>query len=383
VTGSGGIGPGRVAELVDGAPARDDDERGLAALLARTRALEPAAPEALRERVRALAAGTPSTAPQGPVARWRARLRSADRRRLLTVAAPVAVVALVAAVLLPVLGGSDAPPAGPGALGELPSVAGDAAVPEAERAAPAVEPAPGAGAPVPGGATAPAPDAGRAQVVSSWTRVRVDGVDALSRASTRAMAAVRRLGGYTASSDYDVPSGDEGTNRLVLRVPVGRVDEALAAFGRLGTVTGQRSEIQDVTGRLDAQTRRIERLGARIERLRDELAARPGDAGLEAEIARLEAARRTAEDRRAALRRRAELATLSLTLTTAAPPPPPADEGRFVGPLFDAGDRLAAAAAWLLGAIALVGPFLIVAGAAAWGAARLRRRGARRLMSRA
>jgi hypothetical protein len=372
-----------VAELVDGAPARDDAERDLAALLAETRALEPGAPEALRERVRALAAGAPSPAPQGPVARWRARLRAADRRRLLAVAAPVAVAALVAAIVIPVLGGSDGAPVRSGAPAELRSDAGDAAVPQAERVVPAAPPGPGAAAPVPGGATGPAPDAGRAQVVSSWTRVRVDGVDALSRASTRAMAAVRRLGGYTASSDYDVLSGEEGTNRLVLRVPVARVDEALAAFGRLGTVIGQRSEIVDVTGRLDAQTRRIERLGARIGRLRDELAARPGDAALQAEVARLEAARRTAEDRRAALRRRAELATLSLTLTTAVPPPAPADEGRFVGPLSDAGDRLAGAAAWLLGAIALLGPFMLVAGAAAWGAVRLRRRGARRLMSRA
>jgi hypothetical protein len=54
-----------------------------------------------------------------------------------------------------------------------------------------------------------------------------------------------------------------------------------------------------------------------------------------------------------------------------------------VGPLSDAGDRLAGAVAWLLGAIALLGPFMLVAGAAAWGAVRLRRRGARRLMSRA
>jgi hypothetical protein len=371
-----------VAELVDGAPARDHAERGLAALLAETRALEPAAPEALRERVRALSAGAPSPAQAGPVARWRERLRGADRRRLLLVAAPVAVALAAVAIVLPVIGGSDPAPAGTEPREAAPAVAGDAAVPEPERAAPAA-PATVPGAPVPGAAAAPAPDAGRAQVVTSWTRVRVDGVDALSRASARAMGAVRRLGGFTASSDYDVPSGGEGTNRLVFRVPVGRVDEALAAFGRLGTVTGQRAQITDVTGRIDEATRRIERLGARIDRLRDELASRPGDAALREEIARLEAARREAEDRRAAVRGRARLATLTLTLTTEAPPAAPADEGRFTGPLSDAGDRLAGAAAWILGALVLVGPFLAVAAAAAWGAARLRRRGARRLMGEA
>jgi hypothetical protein len=219
--------------------------------------------------------------------------------------------------------------------------------------------------------------------VASWTRVRVDGVEDLSRASDRAMATVRRLGGFTATSDYSVPDGDTGTNRLVFRVPVGRAEEAIAAFGRLGTVVGQRADIVDVTARLDAGARAIERLTRRVDDLRARLAADPGDAGLRAQLARAEAQLRRAEDRHRATTDRATLATLHLTLTTEAPPPPPAEEGRFAGPIGSAGDRLADAVAWLLGALVLVGPFAAVALAGAWGAARLRRRSARRLMGSA
>ena len=219
--------------------------------------------------------------------------------------------------------------------------------------------------------------------MTASTRVRVESVTALSKASDRAMTAVRSLGGYTASSDYSVPNGSTGTNVLVFRVPVARAERAIAAFGRLGTVIGQSADIVDVTGRLRAQGRAVERLTERVNRLRAALAAQPGDAALAARLDAAEAGLRAAEARQGATRARADLARLNLTLTTEGPPAAPVKEGRFLGPLSDAGSRLADATAWLLGTLVLIGPFAAVALLAAWGAARLRRRTSRRLMGSA
>ncbi len=242
--------------------------------------------------------------------RLRARLRSADRRTLVLVAAPAVAAIAAAAVFLPVLTSG-----GPSPVTDAPA-AERAAAPPAQRG-PALEaPADSAQGAAPQVAPAPVPGGGgRARQVTAWTRVRVEGVDALSRASSRAMAVVRGLGGFTASSDYDVPTGAQGTNRLVFRVPVARANEAIAAFGRLGTVTGQRADVVDVTARIDAAGRLIDRLESDVERLRAELAARPDDE-LRGQLARAEARLRAAEGRRAADLSRARLATLNLTLTT-------------------------------------------------------------------
>ena len=308
------------------------------------------------------------------------------RRRLL-LAEPVAAGIAAVAIALPLVTGGDGDPGAPagqnGAAGDAAtalreSAPGGAAAPERAAAPPAA-----AGAGSAADAQALGADPSRAQKVTAWTRVRVDGVSALSRASDRAMATVRSLGGYTASSDYSVPNGATGTNALVFRVPVGRAERAIAAFGRLGTVTGQSADIVDVTALLGAQGREVERLTERVDRLRAELTARPGDAALTAQLERAVRSLAVAEARRSATQGRADLARLNLTLTTEGPPAAPVDEGRFTGPLSDAGSRLAGATAWLLGALVLIGPFAVVALLAAWGAARVRRRTSRRLMGSA
>jgi hypothetical protein len=374
------LGPERLGELVDGAAPRDDEERAVVDLLTETRALEPAAPDALRERVRAqVAQEPPRRARHSPFAWW----GSADARRRLLVAAPVAAGIAAIAIALPlVTGGDSGSPVG------QKSAAGDAATALRESApqssaAPARAAGPPAASLPAGDAQALGADPRRAQKVTATTRVRVESVSALSKASDRAMAAVRSLGGYTASSDYSVPNGSTGTNVLVFRVPVAQAERAIAAFGRLGTVIGQSADIVDVTARLGAQGRAVQRLADRVDGLRAEVAAHPGDAALAARLDAAEASLRTAEARRGATRVRAELARLNLTLTTEGPPAAPVKEGRFLGPLSDAGSRLAGATAWLLGALVLIGPFAVVALLGVWGAARLRRRTGRRLMGSA
>ena len=97
------MGPERLAELVDGAAPHGEEERALADLIAETRALEPAAPEALRERVRAQVAGDPAPERRSPFAWW----GSADARRRLLVAVPVAAGIAAVAIALPLVTGGD------------------------------------------------------------------------------------------------------------------------------------------------------------------------------------------------------------------------------------------------------------------------------------
>lgn len=375
------VGPERLGEIVDGAPPRDEEERALLALMEETRALEPGASEELRRRV---LDGPPPRPAMGRLdpRRW---LGSGERRRGVLVGAPVVAGIVALAVAIPVLNGGDSSPS------PTPTAAESAAAVEASPAAPARDragdlrsatPAPAAAgaAGVAPKALPPAADASRAQQVTATTRVQVKDVTALSRASTRAMRSVQSLGGFTVSSNYAVPNGGEGTNHLVFRVPVDKAEVALAVFGRLGTVTGQSASIVDLTDRLDAAARRIDRLRVQAADLRARVAAQPGDAALAAELARAEAVLRRAEEARAATLARARLATLRLTLTTEGPPPPATSAGRFGGPVSRAGERLADAAAWTIGAIVLVGPFLLLAAGAGWGALRLRGRSERRLM---
>ena len=311
VTTPGGIGPERLGEIVDGAAPRDDEERALLALMEETRALEPGASEELRRRV----LDGPPPRPVSRAASLRRRLgAAAGRRRLVAVGAPVAAGLVALAIAIPVLDDGGPPSAAPGSADTPASVEGATSVPEAERLdrdSGAAESAPAAGAAPAGtappaaaalapGAQAPAPAPGRARKVTAETRVQVEDVEALSRASTSAMRTVRSLGGFTASSDYDVPSGAEGTNRLVFRVPVDRAEDALAAFGRLGVVTGQSADIVDLTARIGTQTDRVDALRATVGDLRARAAADPPDAGLAAELARAEASLRRAEAARAA-----------------------------------------------------------------------------------
>ena len=391
------IGPERLAEIVDGAGPRNDEERALLALMDETRALAPGASDDLRRRV---LEGPPSQAAAG----WRTRRRrlgaGLGRRRLL-VGAPVIAGVVALAIAIPALndgGGTASPPTTADSIAAIEAAppapqAEDVAGADVERSgAPARLAKPARASALSGAnsgaatvATAPpaVTDPDRAQQVTATTRVQVDGVTTLSRASNRAMSAIRSLGGFTATSDYSVPNGAEGTNHLVFRVPVDRAGDALAAFGRLGVVTGQSANIVDLTTRLDTETLRIERLQAQVAELTAQLAARPGDEQLAREIARAQASLRRVDQARAETLARTRLATLRLTLTTEGPPAPIAEEGRFAGPISRAGGRLADGTAWALGAIVLVGPFVLLAAVAGWGVLRARGRSTRRLMGAA
>src|SRR5918995_973192 len=81
---------------------------------------------------------------------------------------------------------------------------------------------------------------------SEELRVRVRDADELSSATSSAMRLTRRLGGFVVRADYDTPGDGEGDSLLVVRVPVARVQDAIAGFAELGPIVGQRIAIEDL-----------------------------------------------------------------------------------------------------------------------------------------
>jgi Domain of unknown function (DUF4349) len=215
------------------------------------------------------------------------------------------------------------------------------------------------------------PPAERPQDYRTSISLRVNDADDLSAKAQRAMRETRRMGGFVASVDF-ATEGDEGEAMLVLRVPVGRIQEAVARFSALGTIVAQRVSIDDLRPQAD-------RLATTIARLRTQIAALETKArrsGLTAsERRRLDLAReqlRTASERRAATLRRASYATVALTLTTA-DSRKREEPGAFRTFWDDAKQILTTELIWLLYALVVAGPFVLLALLAAL-AERARRR---------
>ena len=312
------------------------------------RASRPVASLALRERVAALG---PEPAP-----RWAFHWPS--RRLVLGLAAAALVASFIAA-------GLTRAPNKPQAEGFKPSVSqhgASVATPQRLRAA--------KDAPVFGAAQVPAPNAARLQRYQATLRLRVKDVESLSTATRRAMTLARSLGGYVGEVQYSTHAGKRGGARVVLRVPVGSVQAALTTLTGLGTILQQQTGILDVTRRADRESRQIAKLQQQLE------TASPQKAPA------IRAHLRTLQAKHLRLLRSASLARIVLTLTTpaseAAAPP-----SRFHRTLDDAGGVLLRELQFLLYALVVAGPLLLLGGAGVATARAARRRSDRRLLERA
>ena len=198
-------------------------------LIARLREANPAAPPELRERVRLVAAQAPP--PQRRVT-W---------RRAILVLAPVAAAAALAVAFIP-RGGSptvvDGQPYADTGL-ELQRCTGAPRSPAHSRA-----PRPPRLA-RPARRRCRAPSATRVQDYSATLSLRVRNAKAVSGATTQALRIVAALGGHPQTVRVNT-SGKDGTAYLVLRVPVGRVQDAVRRLGALGTIVGENVTIQDL-----------------------------------------------------------------------------------------------------------------------------------------
>jgi hypothetical protein len=372
---------------------RGDDTSRLGTALAEMREQAPEAPAELRERMRALAADEPRPEPKRPS-------RRSSRRFSLRHAGALAAAALVVAVAIPAvvsIAGDDGDGPSTSAIRESsPNTAGgpqpqlppSAAEDSAESGAgtrlvsPPASPPPQARADrfaPKAGAEAPLPSRTRAQDYSANIRLHVDDPDELSEAVQSAIRSTRELGGYVTYVDYGTSGAKDGEATLSVRVPVGRVQTAVADFSELGTILQQQTEIVDLQGRIDRITRDIQRRRDRVAKLEAELK----DPTLsEAERDRLETrlvqAKRglaNATRNRAGVLRQSRFAKLDLAFTTEKsnePAPAPSELRRT---LDDALGILAAELGVLLYVLIAGAPFIVLA-VLAWLGARAVRRGA-------
>jgi hypothetical protein len=351
------IAPDRLEELMGGAVPEGEHEARVQGLVRELRVGGTPAPASLRARVAALGDEAP---------RRRATL---PRRRLaLALALALALVLVAAAGIgagLALRDDGAAETADPTAAEAERNLSGDAS--GATAAAPtnpefvqdsatlrkAFRAQPQSGRELVGGERV---DPRRATDVDVLVELRLRDADELAAAAGEAMAITRGLGGWVAGSDVD-SSGREGEAELQLRVPVGRVEDAVARLSELGTVTGQRMETVDLQTGIDRRDRRIEQLGRaiRIGQLRLQSGTLDPEERLLLQI-RLERQRAARADlRRANARDRREAATSELTLllhTREAPIDAEKDEGEAAGAARDA--------LRLLGDIGVVALFLAI-----------------------
>jgi hypothetical protein len=368
--------------------------------------------KALRERVRAIAADTEERA-------WtperKPPLYRRYRFRLAHVAAAAAAVLVVTVAMNGILALSNATDdeSGGGALtggpqGSPDAVEGARENPDARnpwadpsnnaedeslraegeealrRAAPHPPPPPAFAPPSPGGgggagpqATAPLPSTKRAQDYSAQIKLHVGDHDELSEAVQSAIRSTRQLGGYVTYVDYGTSGSKDGTAELAVRVPIGRVQTAVARFSELGTILEQQTEIVDLQGRIDRITRDIQNRRDRIAKLEAELKdptlSETERDRLEARLVRAKRGLAKATSDRAGVLRQSRFAKLDLAFTTekrSEPAPPPSELRRTLG---DAVGILAAELAIGLFVLIVAAPILFVLWLA-WLALRLTRR---------
>ena len=168
------------------------------------------------------------------------------------------------------------------------------------------------------GDTAVGANPNRAQRVSATLTVEVRDSDAVSQAAQAAIELTRRLGGHVVSSS--VTTGEQASATMTVRVPVAKVQQAIAGLSGLGSIVSQQVTIDDLQEDLDALERRQASVRNQIARI----TARLGTGELDAETrAVLETRRQRLQRELRELRRgiagtsaEARMSTIELTVVT-------------------------------------------------------------------
>lgn len=330
-------------------------------LIHELRASRPSAPLALRARVREIAAES------SPVEQHLPRFHLQIRRvALVAVPATVALAFLSAGVLglsradvrteLQATVGSES--TAPNAYPALPESQGKSADSSA-----LAQGAPGAAAD------------NRAQRVSATLTVEVADADAVSRAAQDALDVTRTLGGYVVSSS--VATGEEGSAAITVRVPVGKVQDAITGLSGLGRIVSQQVTIDDLQATLDELERREATVRGQIARIRARLQTESLDAQTEAVLrARLQTLRSELTELRTGIsstEAEARMSTIQLTVVTPGAFGAVAPPSRIDRTIDEALNVLAWEAVIALGIVIVLAPFALVA-FAAWLGRRLYRR---------
>jgi hypothetical protein len=209
------------------------------------------------------------------------------------------------------------------------------------------------------------PNLTRLQHYQAAMTVRVDGLDALSPSTQEAMRIARALGGYVVSAKFN--AAKQGNSALLFKIPIGHVQQAIARFSALGTITAQDIQITDLQTQFNRVVKQIGATRVAIAKIDDRLAdsslSNEERVRLEQQRARLAARLEALRTSRAHTAHRAALATVSLGLTTkeAAAVVKPEHRGPLGRALHDAGNILQREASWALYALIVLGPILLIA----------------------
>ena len=265
-------------------------------LIDELRASRPSAPAELRARIRELGAERPARTPR---VSWRIPIR-----RGALVAVPTALaLALATAGALGIARSS--------LRGVFSDAAGSVTTAEAQRApTPTFQATTKAGA-----ADAATP---RAQRVSATLTLEVKDSDAVSKAAQDALALTRSLGGYVVTSS--VVTGDQGNAAITVRVPVARVQDAIAGLSGLGRIVSQQVAVEDLQEQLDqlkharsSFVEQITRISARLESEDLDIETR---ATLEARRRALRSVLRSVRSQIAGTNAEARMSTIQLSIVT-------------------------------------------------------------------
>ena len=272
-------------------------------LIRELQASRPAAPDALRARVREIASGGAR-----PAQRWWPRLALPRPLFVLAPAAAALVLAIGAAGVIGITGPENPQTAAPDrrltpyGVAKAPNASDEAQKLTAQAQS--------------GAAVAPVP--GRAQKVDATLSVRVPNSDRVSRAAQDALDLTRSLGGHVLTAN--VTTGENASASLTLRIPVAKVQDAITRLSALGTIVSQQVSIEDLQERLDALTRRIRSVHAQIVKISARLEAETLDpetrASLELRRRTLRTELRTLRSSSAATRSEARFATVQLSVVT-------------------------------------------------------------------
>jgi len=333
-----------------------------AELITELQAARPAADDALRSRVRAIAAAEPT--------RQTSRLGTFSLRRFSLLAVPALAVALLAVAGIAALLDSRPKPQ---------TVAAERLQRKTLTAGQPQELAPNVhdGAAAATNAPVPAPSAaGRAQSYSAQLTLSVKDIDALSSATQQALQVTRDLGGYLVTASY--ATSDTGVSSLTLKVPTANVQDAIMRLSALGKIVGQQVQIDDLQGQIDELTKRETLLRGQIAGLTAKLAEPGLDAAAKATLeARRDSARSAYAQVRVAhaqVNAQARYATIQLNLQTQQSSVVPAAKSRFDTGVDRAVEILVVEAMIVLTTLVIVGPLALLAFLAWLGRRTFRRR---------
>ena len=333
-------------------------------LIHELRAARPSAPLELRARIRELADTQPKPK-AAPWASWRFPLR---RGMLVAVPAAAALAFATAGVLG--LARSDAPQQSV----EVGAAQADTTLLESTAPPGTAEPGATDKATVPTG-RADATTGPRAQRVSATLTVEVSDSDAVSRAAQDALDLTRSLGGYVVSSS--VVTGDQGQAAITVRVPVGKVQEAITGLSGLGRIVSQQVTIDDLQQTLDELEKREAAVRSEIARIRARLQTEDLDPQTEAVLrAKLQTLRAELTDPRTGIsttEAEARMSTIQLGVVTPGASGAVAPPSRIDRTVDEALNVLAWEGVIALGIVIVLAPFALVA-LAAWLGHRLYRR---------